>query len=182
MSLRLEGFTRKLEERIRSGIIFMGGAYATEWLSERFARKYAKEYSEIAVGLGTALGLDILGIKEKLGSYEPYINDLADAMSDFGFLKIMDYKIVKKPFCYFKDTNTIRCINFDVDTLSDGTTIYVSVYVDDTAIDVSGVTGSPSDFEIALATPVAEGWHKLVVEAGNTKKDAFSTKKSYART
>lgn len=167
-------FMERLQERIRSGIIFMGGAYANKWLSERFLRKYLSEYAEIGAGLGTALSLDILGLRERLGEFEPYINDIADAMSDYGFYEsVLQAKVVKAPKCWAKDANTLKCINFDADVV-DTTTL--TVLVDDAQQNVSAVTGTPASFEVSLSTPLTVGWHKIVVIAGNTKKDTFRGK------
>lgn len=178
MSFDTRALIDKIKDRIRSGIIFMGGAYANRWLSERYTRKYASEYAELATGIGLEIALDALGIKERLGSVEPYLSDLADAMSDYGFYQsLLEAKVVKAPMCWFKDTNTIKCINFDVDDIS---STYVTVYVDDTSQTISSTSGSPSDFEISLSSPVTEGWRKVVVIAGNTKKDSFRGK-IYAR-
>lgn len=169
-----EGLVDKLKENIRSGLIFMAGAYANEYVSERLARKYLSEYAELGVGLGTAIALDMIGAGEKLSEYEPYLRDFADAMSDYGFYKsILDAKLVKKPMCWAKDANTLKCINFDADAVSATNT---TVYIDDTAVTPSGVTGDPGAFEVSLPAPLASGWHKLVVIAGTNKKDAVRGK------
>ena len=173
-AMETQRFIEKLKERISSGLVFMGAAYANRWVSERFMRKYLGEWSELGVGAGTAVALDALGIRARLGQVEPYVNQLADAMSDYGFYEsILQAKVVKLPKCWAPDSNTIKCINFDADTVD---TTTVTVYVDDAQQTVSGVTGTPSSFEIALSAPLTTGWKKLVVIAGNTKKDVFRAK------
>ena len=160
----------RLRERLESGIAFVIGAYGNEWLSERIARKYLKEYSELGVGLGGATLIDLLGVRESMKGYEPYIDKVTDAFSDIGFYHTARYKLFKIPMCYFSDANTIKCINFDADVV-DANNVYVSV--DDRDVGVSSVEGSPSSFTIALAESVASGWHKLLVGAGSTKRDVF---------
>ena len=182
MPIDMEKAVAKLKDRIASGILFLGSAFATEWTSERLARRYTKEYSELAVGLGTAVVYDMLGLSKYVGAYDKYVEDIIDGMSDYGFMKsLLDYKILKKPICWFSDANTIHCMNFDADTLSSGGTTYVTVYVDDEQASVSAVSGEPASFDISLANPVSGGWHKLVVEAGNAKKDVFRTKRAYVK-
>lgn len=181
MPINVDAMVKKMQERIASGLLFLGSAYITDYASERLARKYTKEYSELAVGFGTAAVAELLGLKRYLGAYDKYAEYILDGMSDYGFLKsIYDAKIKKKPMAWFEDANTIHVINMDADTLSDGTNTYVTVYIDDAQATVSAVDGSPSDFKISLSSPVAEGWHKLVIIAGNTKKDTFRTDKAYA--
>ena len=168
----------KIKERIASGLAFIGGAYVNKWLSERFARRTLREYAELGVGAGTALAMDALGLRAKLGQVEPYLDKVADAMSDYGFYEsILQAKVVKAPKCWAQDANTIRCINFDIDALTDTTgAVKVTVYIDDVAQSGITVTGTPSDFTISLPSPATSGWHKLVVQAGVNKFDAFRGK------
>ena len=164
----------KLRRRIESGILFTASAYINNWLSERLARRFAKEYAELAVGLGSALAADFTGLAQRVRQFDVYLEYLMDGMSDYGIMKTaLDYKIAKKPLCFFQDANTIACINFDVDTVAANK---VTVLVDDASVSVSSTSGSPASFTISLANPVAKGWHKLVVIAGDAKKDAFRGK------
>ena len=167
------GIVDKIKERLESGIAFVIGAYGNDYLSERFTRKYLKEYAELVDGIGIALVLDIIGLREKIRGYEPYIDKISDALSDYGFWKGAEFKVIKVPLCWFNDGNTIQCINFDADDVS---TTYVKVYVDDSGQTVSATSGTPDNFTISLANAVASGWHKLMVIAGNTKKDSVSRK------
>lgn len=164
----------RIKDRIRSGLVFMGGAHVNKFFTERFARKFFGEFGELATGGAMSIGLEYLGIRARLGEFEPYVAAASDAAADFGFYEsIYRAKIVKEPKCWAPDANSVKCINFDVDVV-DATN--VTVYVDDVAQTVSGVTGGPSEFEIALSAPLATGWRKLVVNAGTNKKDAFSGK------
>lgn len=174
MSMVPPDFIEKVKNRIRSGIIFSAGAYANSWVSERIARRYLQENAEAVVGVGGALVIDYMGSQLGLGNIEPVLNDIADAASDYGIWEgITKVRVLKEPKCFFRDGNTIKCINFDVDAIDAAN---LQVYIDDVKATVASVTGGPSSFEISLSTPASAGWRKLVVIAGNAKKDSFRGK------
>lgn len=168
----VSGFTERLKERIMSGVGFALSAYINKYASERLARRYLKEHSELGIGMGSALVYD-LALKDRLAKYDPYLNKVIDGISDYGFWAEAKWKLLKEPLAYFSDANTIHVINMDIDTI-DATS--VKVYVDDAEVTVSGTEGEVGDFTISLSNPVDSGWHKVVIEAGNTKKDVFRGK------
>ena len=165
---------KKIQERIESGVAFMIGAYGNEYVSERLARKYLGEWSELATGLGGAIALDIIGLTKSVTGYERYVDKVVDGLSDYGMAKtVMHYKLLKRPIAYFKDANTIIVKNMDIDEISTAT---VKVYVDDVQYNVSAVEGETGSFTVSLASAVDKGWHKLLIVAGNQKKDAIRRK------
>jgi len=164
----------KLQERIESGVAFMLGAYGNQYVSERLARKYMGDWAEMAVGVGSALALDIIGISRRMGGYDKYIDKVSDALSDYGFYQtVLEYKLKKAPIAYFKDGNTLVIKNMDADTIDPA---YVKVYVDDVAYKVDKTEGEIGSFTAYLASTVDSGWHKLVVVVGNQKKDTVRRK------
>ena len=173
MRFNTDKFVEKLKARLESGIAFSIGAYANDYIAERLARKYLREYAETATGIGIALAMDLFEIGEQLGRYESYLDKIADAFNDMGFWRGAQYKLVKVPLCWFTDQNTIRCINMDVDDIS---ATNVTVMIDDVTQTVASTEGTPEDFTISLQNPVAKGWHKLLVIAGNQKKDSVRRK------
>ena len=161
---------KKIQERLESAVGFALGAYGNEYISERLGRKYLGEWSEIATGIGGALALDIIGLTKYAAGYEKYMDKVVDGLSDYGVYKsIVKYKLIKVPLAYFTDENTIVVKNMDIDDIN---TNNVKVYVDDVQIQVSSVDGEVGNFTISLATAIDKGWHKLVIIAGSSKKDA----------
>ena len=164
-----ERVVAKLRERLESGVIFVSAAYANRLVSERLVRRYFKDLAEPLVGFAAAAAAEVAG--EALRDLDRYVRHVADAAADFGAYMLAERKLMGANICYFTDANTIECRGFDVDTVAQGT---VEVYVDDQKAGVSAVKGDPGGFTLQLSTPVARGWHKLLVVAGEAKKDSFS--------
>jgi len=154
-----------LRKRLESGILFYAGARLTREISNRWAKKYLKEHSDAIVGIGSAVALEALG--EKAGKMRTYLEDIVDAMSDYGIYKEALILAEKVPECWAQDANTIVCKNFDdlanAEVFIDG--------VKKTSSQDYNVSGD----QIQLTTALGKGEHDLVVVDGTGKK-SFSGK------
>jgi len=156
----------RIIERVRSGVVFILGSKSVDYVTRRFGRKYLGIHSELAIGGGVSVFSDVItnAVPESL---QPVIKDIADAGGDYGIYVEYQHLVDKKPVCWAKDSNTLKCKNLDT------TNIAVKIDGSPVTLPAGAVSGTAEDMEISLPSPLSSGEHDLVVVGD---KKAFSGK------
>lgn len=154
MAMRVEDIGKRLLDTAVDGIGIWVIGKVVEY-AKPYTVKTLKQYNDAVVKIGLSL-LDYVIPQVKT---VPYLGDWLGLAGRRGVEDALRVIVDKVPLCWAEDANTIKCINFD--------TTGVSVKVNGTTPTMT-ISGTPEEFTISLAAPLATGSHDLVV-AGNTK-------------